>query len=248
MSHPAHPESPLESAEQPTPTTSEIPVVRPAATAPRSLPPHPGATPLSAAPQTAPPPGAAQPAGPAEAPQPTGPVDFVPGLPGVGTPPPPPPPPAAAAPPSARGTGPVWPETLESDAPAQDGPRPARAPRDRRALTRVGLTVLALVLLQLGLVLDFGTDSLWSAVTLWSAFATTAVVVALLAFVLAAAPGARFREAAAWRIAAAGLVGLAVFWLLVGLPSADSDRGFLLTAALACLGAALWAGSARKAV
>jgi hypothetical protein len=235
-----HPEPPVESAEQPTPTTSEIPVVRPAGTATRSLPPHPGATPLSATP-----PSAGQPAAPAEAPQPTGPVDFVPGLPGVGTPPPPPP--AAAAPP-APGTGPVWPETLESDAPAQDGPRPARAPRDRRALTRVGLSVLALALLQLGLLLDFGTDSLWSAVTLWSAFATLAVVAALLVFVLSAAPGARFREEAAWRIAAGGLLGLAVFWLLVGLPSADSDRGFLLTAALACLGAALWAGSARKAV
>jgi hypothetical protein len=250
MSHPAHPEPPLDSAEQATPTTSEIPVVRPAGTATRSLPPHPGATPLSATPPntTQPnttPPNTAQPAAPTEAPQPTGPVDFVPGLPGVGTPPPPPP---AAAPPSAPGTGPVWPETLESDAPAQHGPRPARAPRDRRALTRVGLTVLALVLLQLGLVLDFGADSLWSAVTLWSAFATLAVVAALLAFVLSAAPGARFREAAAWRIAAVGLVGLAVFWLLVGLPNAASDRGFLLTAALACLGAALWAGSARKTV
>jgi hypothetical protein len=106
--------------------------------------------------------------------------------------------------------------------------------------------VLALVLLQLGLFLDFGTDSLWSAVTLWSAFATLAVVAALLAFVLSAAPAARFREEAAWRIAAGGLLGLAVFWLLVVLPGADSDRGFLLTGALACLGAALWVGTGRK--
>ena len=48
-----------------------------------------------------------------------------------------------------------------------------------------------------------------------------------------------------WRIAAAGLVGLAVFWLLVVLPVVASDRGFLLTAALGCLGAALWTGPAR---
>jgi hypothetical protein len=45
-----------------------------------------------------------------------------------------------------------------------------------------------------------------------------------------------------WRIAAAGLVGLAVFWLLVVLPVVASDRGFLLTAALGALGAALWVG------
>jgi hypothetical protein len=29
------------------------------------------------------------------------------------------------------------------------------------------------------------------------------------------------------------------------LPGADSDRGFLLTAALACLGATLWIGAKR---
>jgi hypothetical protein len=38
------------------------------------------------------------------------------------------------------------------------------------------------------------------------------------------------------------LVGLAVFWLLVVLPVVASDRGFLLTAALGALGAALWVG------
>jgi hypothetical protein len=41
-------------------------------------------------------------------------------------------------------------------------------------------------------------------------------------------------------VAAGGLTGLAAFWVLVVLPRADSDRGFLLTAALAALGAALW--------
>jgi hypothetical protein len=41
------------------------------------------------------------------------------------------------------------------------------------------------------------------------------------------------------------MVGLAVFWLLLVLPGADNDRGFLLTAALACLGAALWIGAKR---
>jgi hypothetical protein len=101
-------------------------------------------------------------------------------------------------------------------------------------------------LLELGLLLRFGSVSLWTAVTLWSAFATVAVLMALLAFAAFYARGNRSRSGPAWRIAAGGLVGLAVFWVLVVLPDVASDRGFVLTAALACLGAALWIGPRRK--
>jgi hypothetical protein len=197
----------------------------------KQLPPHPAATAFGAHPATA-----------VEAPQPTGPVDFVPGLPGLGTPPPPPP--AHLQPPA---PGPTWPETLEThDADRErTGARAVRLPQDRSTLVAVGLAVLALVLLQLGLALDFGTESRWDAVPLWSAFATAAVLVGLLALIFGSAPGGRARAGQAWRVGAAGLVGLAVFWLLLVLPGADSDRGFLLTAALGCLGAALWVGAKR---
>ncbi len=235
MSSPSHPQSPGDPAGPAQPSTAEIPVVQPAvAPVTKQLPPHPGATAFGAHPATAP-----------GAPQPTGPVDFVPGLPGLGTPPPPPPPAHAhAAPPAPV---PTWPETLEThDADRErTGPRAARLPQDRSALVAVGLAVLALVLLQLGLTLDFGTESFWDAVPLWSAFATAAVVVGLLALVFGSTPGGRARAGQAWRVGAAGLVGLAVFWLLLVLPGADSDRGFLLTAALGCLGAALWVGAKR---
>jgi hypothetical protein len=139
----------------------------------------------------------------------------------------------------------MWPETLEADEPtrARAGARVPRLPQDRGVLAAVGLAVLSLVLLQLGLLRDFGTESLWDVVPLWSAFATVAVLVGLLALVLASSKRARAGQA--WPVGAAGLVGLAVFWLLVVLPGADSDRGFLLTAALACLGAALWVGAKR---
>jgi hypothetical protein len=112
-------------------------------------------------------------------------------------------------------------------------------------LAAAGLAVLSLVLLQLGLALDFGTGSLWDAVPLWSAFATAAVLVGLLALLAGSSKGGRARTGQAWGVGAAGLVGLAAFWLLVVLPGADSDRGFLLTAALASLGAALWIGAKR---
>ena len=72
-----------------------------------------------------------------------------------------------------------------------------------------------------------------------------AAVLGLVAFAAAYPSGSRLRTAAVWRVAAAGLVGLAVFWLLVVLPVVASDRGFLLTAALGALGGALWVGPGR---
>ena len=233
MSSPTHPQSPGDPAGPAQPSTAEIPVVQ-AAAAPvtKQLPPHPGATAFGA-----------HPAPPVEAPQPTGPVGFVPGLPGLGTPPPPPPP-AHSVPPAPV---PTWPETLENEGAEKGraGTRGVRLPQDRSALVAVGLAALSLVLLQLGLALDFGTQSLWDVVPLWSAFATAAVLVGLVALLVASSPRGRARAGQAWRVGAAALGGLAVFWLLVVLPGADSDRGFLLTAALGALGAGLWVGAKR---
>jgi hypothetical protein len=229
------------------PSTQEIPVVEPVgATAAHGagpqLPPHPGAvhpTPVAM-----------------EEPQPTGPVDFVPGLPGT----PPVPPPAAPAPPPPAppvatevppASAPVWPDTLENDLQADrthgraEKVRRSRVRADRSTVIGLGLAVLAVVLLELGLALDFGTESYWSAVPLWSAFATACTVLGLLAFAVSLPSGGRLRPSAVWRIAAGGLVGLAVFWLLVVLPVVASDRGFLLTAALGALGGALWVGPGR---
>jgi hypothetical protein len=160
--------------------------------------------------------------------QPTGPVDFVPGPPGVDT-----------APPATAAHEPKAPK-------APKAPRAPRTPQDRAALIGTGLTVLSLALLELGLVAAFGTDSLWSTVPLWSAFATLAALLGLLPSVARLLPGARLRPDAAWKVAAGGLTGLAVFWVLVVLPRVDSDRGFVLTAALAALGAALWVAPARR--
>ena len=259
------------------PTTREIPVI-PAGGATPSAPSAPPSAPGAArsapgAPALPPHPGALQPAPVAPPEQPaappgwapgfnepneTGPVNFVPGLPGVGTSGPPlpaaePEPTGATA--AAVGAGSrTWPDTLEADASAAKAPR---APQDRTALLGIGLAVLALLLLELGLGLSFGDRSFWSLVPLWSAFATVAALLALVGFAPATlgrrgGPGNAARGAGAtgsglpWRIAAGGLVGLAVFWLLVVLPHADTNRGFVLTAALGALGAGLWMGPARS--
>jgi hypothetical protein len=149
----------------------------------------------------------------------------------------------------------TWPDTLEPEpgeaAPAGRSRKERRAPGadaaprepgDRGALIGLGLVVLSAVLLEIGLLLDFGTESYWSLVPLWSAFASLCVLLALLAFAAFYPAGNRRRSGPAWRVAAAGLVGLAVFWLLVVLPTVATDRGFVLTAALGALGAALWVG------
>jgi hypothetical protein len=159
----------------------------------------------------------------ASQPLPTGPVDYVPG-------------PPVTAPSRAPGGASAVPPDLLHD--LDDEPR---RPRDLRRLAGGVLAVAALVLLEVGLLVHESGENLWSRVPLWSAFASLACVIGL-AVLAARLPGARGAAAHAWTIAAGGLAGVAVFWLLVVLPSAGSDRGFLLTAALGCLGAATWLG------
>ena len=231
MSTPSDPQSPNAPAGPGQSSTQEIPVVTPAAAGATSVqqlpPPSSPAPPATPAPGTAPTPEAA-PAPEVQTHRETGPVGFVPGFPGAGTPPPP-------APGASR------PQTLENEA----APAAERTPRDRTALVAGGLVLVSLVLLQFGLSLEFGTESFWSAVPLWSAFATVCVLLGLAA-VAELIPGGRRLAGSGWTVAAAGLVGLAVFWVLVVLPNADTDRGFLLTAALGALGAALWLRAGRR--
>ena len=181
---------------------------------------------------------------------PTGPVDWMPLPPEPGAVPPPPRPAFDPAPDPARDGSPA--DAGSTGRPARrrvrlrlpDVPRRARGGRGSAA---AALGLVALLLLELGLVVHQAGTTLWGRVPLWSAFATVAAVVGLAAVGgLRAAPAVRDR---AWTLGAGGLSGLAVFWLLVVLPTADTDRGFVLTAALACLGGCLWltAGRGRSA-
>ncbi|MDP5185007.1 hypothetical protein QOZ88_20425 [Blastococcus sp. BMG 814] len=231
MSTPSEQQTPTTGAGPAQSSTQEIPVPAPASGGPTTVqqlpPPSAPVRPpaAQAGPATAPGGSTAVQPGPVPAPtgaaQPTGPVDFVPGLPGLGAP---------AAPPAA------------ADGPAEQ----PRARRDRTPLVGAGLVALALVLLELGLSLRFGTESAWSAIPLWSAFATACTLLGLAAFAGALGAGRRLGARTGWRIAAGGLTGLAVFWMLVVLPGAGTDRGFLLTAALGALGGALWLATGRE--
>lgn len=198
-------------------------------------PPLPG-PPLSGGPSTqeipAVPPSAA--AAAAAQPQPTGPVDYVPG-----------------PPPITEQAGPVLPPPAGATAAEpdflpglEDEPR-HRDPRARAGIAAGVLAVVSLGLLQLGLLVHEGGVRLWSSVPLWAGFASLAGLLGLAVLAGGGVPQRQGRRA--WPVAAGGLAGLAVFWLLVVLPSADTDRGFLLTAALGSLGAAVWLTAGRGA-
>jgi hypothetical protein len=223
-----------------------------AAAAPAASPapdPQQAAPPQQVWPQPGPAGGHAVPAG---TPQPTGPLDIVPGF---STPAPPPVPPQGS-------TAVTAPAADGDDAPGA-GTRARAAGKalgaklgglragqstgrrlDRAVLTGLGLGILGLVVLEFALTLDPGDRSLWSAVPSWSAFATVAAAVALVPLVLALVPG-RFPAPSAWRVGAAAVAGVAVFWVLIALPLVASDRGFLLTAALALAAGAVWLAPGR---
>ena len=208
------------------------------------LPPHPAATSPSPVPTM----------------QATGPVGFVPGPPGshqhphagataAGAPPSPSSPPLPPPPAQDAGSAAAWPDSLVTGPvpmPGDADETPGRKAPDRSSLLVLGLVLASLVLLEVALALRFGGESFWSDIPLWSAFATACTVLGLAASASLLPGGRRIGAGTAWRVAAGGLVGLAVFWVLVVLPVVATDRGFLLTAALGCLGGALWTGPARR--
>ena len=221
--HGATATSTADAAPAPAPVPSHVPLPPPAypTTAPQPVAqPLPGDAPTAVVPPVAPAPAA-------DGPQPTGPLDSF-----FGTPPPPPP---AAVP---------------APAPVPDQPKPPKAPRtprDRAVLVTSGLAALGLVLLELGLALRLSGQVLWSDLPLWSGFATLAALAGVVGLAASLLPGGRLSPAVAEKVALGGLVGLAVFWVLIALPRVDSDRGFLLTAALGALAVGVWLAPGRRA-
>jgi len=183
----------------------------------------------------------------------TGPVDLVPGFGAEQPPTATSGSSAVGAPGAATFQGPPPPQPQphpeSHQQPEPKGPRRSplaavqRAGRGGPVLLSLGLAVLGLVLLQLGLALDYGNESLWEVVPTWSAFATLGALLTLVP-ALGALTG-RLPARTAWRAGAAGAVALTAAWVLVALPLVASDRGFWLTAAVGAAGAALWLAPGR---
>ena len=256
-------ESAPQAQPTPPPTTAVLPalgpngapqqVAGPGTVPPQALPPEqPWPQPASAAADDA----------PADPPHSTGPLDIVPGFSAPATPPVPPPAGSTAVP---LASSPVHDEADDGAGTAGPGTRARAAGKalgarlgtglrsgqhtgrglDRTVLTGLGLGIAGLALLEFGLTLDPGDRSLWSALPSWSVFATVAAVAALVPLVLALGPQ-RLPERTAWRVGAAGAAGLAAFWVLIVLPLVASDRGFLLTAAVALTAGAVWLAPGRR--
>ncbi|MCW2695427.1 MAG: Integral rane transporter, partial [Modestobacter sp.] len=219
------------------------------ATGPTPPPPPPPVPPQSIPPESPwaePVPASARPPAPSGPPHSTGPVDIVPGFSAPATPPVPPPAGSTAV---TGDDGTPGPGTRARSAGKAFGTRLGTGLRsgrglDRSVLTGLALGIAALALLEWGLALEPGDRSLWSAVPSWSAFATVAAVAALVPLVLGLLPP-RLPARTAWQIGAAGAAGLAAFWVLIALPLVASDRGFLLTAALALAAGAVWLAPGR---
>jgi hypothetical protein len=153
-----------------------------------------------------------------------------------------------------RSTGPVdfVPRPVDS---ARDGASPSSPPASRRRPARrrapgVGLALVlgSAALLEVGLLRSSaGRPAFWATTPLWSAFVTAAALLGLVAFVGRPGRIGRAQNDRAWKVAAAGLVGVSVFWVLAVLPVANTDRGLVLTAALVCLGAGLALAPSRSA-
>ncbi|MQA35430.1 hypothetical protein [Modestobacter roseus] len=262
QSHPPIPEpQPADGPPEDDPRTESI-LLPPSQRQTEQPPPVPG-PPTGPAPVWTPPadpPDSSQPAGtePA-APQdvsadhPTGRVDVVPGFPAPSDEDRAPGGSSAAGPQTMVGAPPVpgpstaprpTPGPSATDGTGQRSHRSGDGGRDRTLLAALGLGALGLVLLQLGLALDFGIESVWQVTPTWAAFATVAALLALLPAANRLA-GHRLDERTAWRTGAGGAVALAAFWVLVALPLVASDRGFLLTAALAAAAGAVWLAPGR---
>ncbi|MEU2347730.1 hypothetical protein [Modestobacter sp. NPDC049651] len=206
----------------------------------------------------------------------TTPVDFVPGFGGPGEPatgstaagaavppkPSPLPPPRGGAPwpspgPATRPGPQVTPQgAAPSPSPAPRHPSTetsvlsapaARRTRDVAALAALALAVVGLALTELGLLLDFDSESLWSALPTWSAFATVAALLGLVPALLRVLHRDPLGEHTSWRAGAVGAAALVGFWVLIALPLVASDRGFLLTLGTAATAAAVWVTPGRPA-
>jgi hypothetical protein len=88
-----------------------------------------------------------------------------------------------------------------------------------------------------------GDSRVWDGLEAWSVFALVCAVVQL-APLLRSAFG--WSPVLAWRIGAAGVGGLLLFWVLLVLPSIGQNTSFALTLGTLSACAALWMAPARQ--
>lgn len=140
----------------------------------------------------------------------------------------------------ADGTGWAAPSAAEAISPSHA----ARA----KSLATLGVLRLAAqvacpLLLLVGLsVNEHGTDG-WHAYTAWALFA---VVCALLQLAPVAGKRLGLTDESSWSLGAVGTAGLVAYWVIIVLPGASSNTGFVQTLAVGLAVIGLWLSPGRR--
>jgi hypothetical protein len=103
--------------------------------------------------------------------------------------------------------------------------------------------LLALIATPLGLSIPFDSDAWWVIATAWSVFAMIGALVQALPL-LSSSMG--WTEQRGWAVGAVGTAALLLFWLLVALPSVQTNGGFTITIAAAAALAGCLFGPGRR--
>lgn len=123
-------------------------------------------------------------------------------------------------------------------------PAAATAPAPKRSLD-IGkwLPVVALIALVAGLFIEDDNVKLWDTSEAWSAFAIVCGVAQLASL---ARRSLSWSDERAWTIAAIGVGGLVLWWLLLVLPSISSNTAFAVTLAVAAAVGGLWLAPGKR--
>ena len=105
------------------------------------------------------------------------------------------------------------------------------------------LSLLAVVGVLLGLLVDEDGANLWDASEAWSVFAIVCAV-AVLAPLLRRS--LKWSDDRAWTVAAIGAGGLVLYWLLLVLPAISRNTSFAITVAAAAAVGAVWLAPGRR--
>jgi hypothetical protein len=116
------------------------------------------------------------------------------------------------------------------------------APHGNSALWTV-LSIVPILAVPVGLFISERGSTFWSGNEAWSVFAVVCAFVQL-APLLRSTFG--WSPPLAWRIGAAGVGGLLLFWVLLVLPSIGRNTSFAVTIGVAAACAALWMAPARQ--
>jgi len=131
--------------------------------------------------------------------------------------------------------------------PAEEAVAPPPAERAKSLATlgvlRLAAQVACPLLLLVGLSVDEHGTNGWHAYTAWALFA---VVCAVLQLAPVGGKRLSLTDESSWSLGAVGAAGLVAYWVIIVLPGASSNTGFVQTLAVGCAVIGLWLSPGRR--